>query len=134
MIYGVFAILAGAYTEKWHDHVRIDIFHQHLSKKGKALVSFIIGLLTLMILTLLLTSGYEYAMQSVAMQERSFGSTWTPIIWPVKVMIPVAVLLIMLQVLANTLRELCILLGHPLGACPLADHTTDTRRRSNGGH
>ncbi|GHE20502.1 TRAP transporter small permease subunit [Halomonas urumqiensis] len=131
LTYGVYAILAGAYTEKWHGHVRIDIFYQRLSQKGQALVSLLIGVLTLVLLTLLLESAYDFAMQSVAMQERSLRSTWAPIIWPVKVMIPVAVLLIMLQMLANTLRHLCTLLGHPVDSDPSA---TDTRRDSHGEH
>ncbi|MCE8019261.1 TRAP transporter small permease subunit [Halomonas sp. MCCC 1A11036] len=134
LTYGVYAILAGAYTEKWHGHVRIDIFYQRLSAKGKALASFIIGVLTLILLALLLESAYDFAMQSVVMQERSFRSTWAPIIWPVKAMIPVAVLLIMLQLLANTLRHLCTLLGHPVDSVPSAGRATDTRRDSHGEH
>ncbi|MBW6391037.1 TRAP transporter small permease subunit [Billgrantia antri] len=134
LTYGVYAILAGAYTEKWHGHVRIDIFYQRLSTKGQALVSFLIGVLTLILLTLLLESAYDFAMQSVAMQERSFRSTWAPIIWPVKVMIPLAVLLIMLQMLANTLRHLCTLLGHPLETDSSIGQDTDSRGDSHGKH
>lgn len=134
LTYGVYAILAGAYTEKWQGHVRIDIFYQRFSTKGQALISFIIGTLTLILLSLLLKSAYDFAMQSVAMQERSFRSTWAPIIWPVKVMIPVAVLLIMMQMLANTLRHLCAFLGHPLDPEPLSDHTVDVTGDSHGKH
>lgn len=134
LTYGVYAILAGAYTEKWQGHVRIDIFYQRLSPKAQAFIFLIIGILSLILLSLLLQSAYEFAMQSVAMQERSFRSTWAPIIWPVKVMIPVAVLLIMMQMLANTLRHLCTLLGHPLDADPLTHQATDTERDLHGKH
>lgn len=114
LTYGVYAILAGAYTEKWHGHVRIDIFYHRLSAKGQALISLLIGGLALALLALLLSSAYEFAMQSYAINERSFRSTWAPIIWPVKTMIPVAIALVMLQMLANLARHLCTLLGHPL--------------------
>ncbi|MFI8749987.1 TRAP transporter small permease subunit [Vreelandella lionensis] len=134
LTYGVYAILAGAYTEKWNGHVRIDIFYQRLSPKGQALVSFVIGVLTLILLALLLTSAYDFGMQSMAMQERSYRSTWAPYIWPVKVMIPVAVFLIMLQMLANTLRHLCTVLGNPLDSDPSTGHSTNTRGDSHGQH
>lgn len=132
MAYGTYAILAGAYTEKWHGHVRIDIFYQRLSEKGRALSSLIIGILVLTLLALLLHSSYEYAMQSVAMQERSFRSTWAPVIWPLKVMIPVAVFLIMLQMLANTLRHLCTVLGHPVDSVLSPLSAADSKGDSHG--
>ena len=133
MTYGVYAILAGAYTEKWQGHVRIDIFYQHLSAKGKALISLCIGLFALSILGLLFKSAAEFALQSIVIQERSFRSTWAPIIWPVKAMIPVAVALLMLQMLANTTRHLCTLLGHPVERDGAANDT-DTREDSHGEH
>lgn len=134
MTYGVYAIMAGAYTEKWHGHVRIDIFYQRLPEKGKALVSLCIGVLSLVILALLLKSAYEFAMQSIAIQERSFRSTWAPIIWPVKAMIPVSVALLMLQMLANTARHLCTLLGHPMEGDGGGSKATDTQEDSHGKH
>ncbi|RUA23104.1 TRAP transporter small permease subunit [Billgrantia gudaonensis] len=67
----MYAILAGAYTEKWHGHVRIDIFYQRLPDRYKALLSLIIGILTLLLLGLLLESAYHFGMQSLAIEERS---------------------------------------------------------------
>lgn len=134
LTYGIYAILAGAYTEKWHGHVRIDIFSQRLTSRGQALMSLITNLLALALLALLLNSAYEFAMQSVAIEERSFRSTWAPIIWPVKLMIPVAVLLIMLQIFANALRQLCTLLGQPVDTDTSSATTNDNSRNAHGQH
>lgn len=134
LTYGVYAILAGAYTEKWHGHVRIDIFSQRLSPRHQALLSMVINLLVIVLLALLLRSAFEFAMQSVAIQERSFRSTWAPIIWPFKVMIPVAVLLIMLQMLANAARHLCTVLGHPVASEGAARHASERREDTDGKH
>ncbi|WP_048305794.1 TRAP transporter small permease subunit [Halomonas sp. PR-M31] len=114
LMYGTYAILAGFYTEKWQGHVRTDIIYQHFPPRLKALVSMLIGIAVITLLLVVLKGAVDFAWMSFEIREQSFRSTWAPIIWPVKLMIPVAIILIILQMLASIGRHLCAVLGAPM--------------------
>ena len=54
--------------------------------------------------------GAEFALDSVLEGERS-GSAWNPPIYPVKLVIPLGVLLMLLQGLAQLVHDVLFLLG-----------------------
>lgn len=121
LLFGMYAILAGIYTEKWRGHVRIDILSRLLPERVRAGLAVVLGLAAVGVLIIVLAGTVEYAWASWEIGERSYKSAWSPPIWPVKATIPLAILGIMLQMLANIARELCVALDSPMAEETAAD-------------
>ncbi|MBE0613021.1 MAG: TRAP transporter small permease subunit [Burkholderiales bacterium] len=98
-------LLSGGYALLYHRHVRIDLVHERFSPKARArldLVTFVFFLLYVGTLTWV---GGQMAWDSFSQSETT-GTPWNPLIWPVKLAIPLAGLLLLLQGVANLLREI----------------------------
>ena len=100
MVFGAMVILSGAYTLRHHGHVNMDLFYSAMSKRGKALMDIITFPLFLIFLIALLWHGWEFAIRSYAGGEVSI-SDWRPLLWPIKIVLPIGVFLLLLQGLAN---------------------------------
>jgi TRAP-type mannitol/chloroaromatic compound transport system permease small subunit len=105
MVFGALTILSGAYTLKEKAHVNMDLFHMRLSDRGKAIVDVITFPFFLLFACVLLWLGWDFAVRSVMLFEKSI-SNWHPPIWPVKLMIPLGALLLLLQGLAKFMTDL----------------------------
>lgn len=115
MLYGTFCVLAGVYTHKHNGHVRSEVIYHLFPKRGRAFLDVITGLFGLVIFGVFFVVVFEFAADSWASGERSSKSTWAPIIYPFKTVLPVAVALMWLQSLANLIRDICVAfnLGSP---------------------
>lgn len=111
MLYGAFCMLAGAYTLRHHGHVRSEVIYGNLSKRARAVCDLVIYTLSLVVLAVFLKLAIEFAAHSWSVQEYSNKSVWQPYIYPIKTVIPVAVALLTLQVIAEWLRSLLITFG-----------------------
>lgn len=112
MIGGTFFLLGEAWTLRDKKHVRIDIFSSRFSPKGRAIIDIILYL----VLFFPLWGGILYALVpyvlfSWDMGEKSMQGYWQPIIYPFKTVMPIGVLLILLQGVAELLRNVVIVLG-----------------------
>lgn len=108
MLYGTFCVLAGVYTHKHYGHVRSEVVYHLFPLRGRAFLDVITGLFGLVIFGIFFVVVFEFAADSWAAGERSSKSTWAPIIYPFKTVLPIAVALMWLQSLANLIRDFCI--------------------------
>ncbi|WP_022954099.1 TRAP transporter small permease subunit [Leucothrix mucor] len=108
MLYGTFCVLAGVYTHKHYGHVRSEVVYHLFSLRGRAFLDVITGTFGLVIFGIFFVVVVEFAADSWAAGERSSKSTWAPIIYPFKTVLPIAVALLWLQSLANLIRDFCI--------------------------
>ena len=108
MLFGAYAILAGGYIMLTGGHVNVDILYSRLSKKTKATLDIFTSLLFFLFCGMLLIYGGSLAWDSLARFEHS-QSAWNPPLYPAKLMIPLAALLLMLQGLAKLIRDILIL-------------------------
>ncbi len=104
-LFAVYYVLLGAYTLRQKGHVNIDVFYNHFSTRGRAILDLVTSVLFFLFCGLLLWKGLDFAMTSVGMLERD-NSVFNAPIYPVKVMLPVGALLLVLQGLANFIRNL----------------------------
>ncbi len=111
MLYGSFCILAGAYTLKEQAHVRSDVLYSHFGPKLKGLCDSFGLLLTIACMAVFFNLSLEFALESWAQKEFSARSTWQPPLYPFKSAIPIAVGLMILQLLAELVRSLVQLTG-----------------------
>ena len=108
MLFGSYAILAGGYILYTGGHVNVDILYSHLSKKSKAALDIFTSNLFFLFCGMLLIYGGSLAWDSLARFEHS-QSAWNPPLYPAKLMIPLAALLLLMQGLAKLIRDILIL-------------------------
>jgi TRAP-type mannitol/chloroaromatic compound transport system permease small subunit len=108
ILYGSMFMMAGAYTLSRGGHVRADIFYRRWSPRNQArlelflyFIFFFPGVLALIF------AGWEYGSESMRIKEVSVNSPAGVPIWPLKMLIPVAGVLLALQGVAEILR--CVL-------------------------
>lgn len=116
MLYGTHFMLGAAYTLHRGGHIRTDIFYQNWSIRRRGIVDAILYLLLFFPgILLFFWMGLQEALQSWDIREVSDASPWRPIIYPFKAMIPLALLLLLIQGVAEFLKSFhAALTGRPL--------------------
>lgn len=102
-----FMILAG-HALLHNSHVSVDVFYSTFGERTKAFVDVLTYLIFFFpFVSILLYFGIKYAASSWAIKETS-GSVFSPPLYPLKTVIPVAALMLLLQGLAIFIRRLNI--------------------------
>lgn len=110
LIFGAYAVIAGGYLLVERAHVNVDIIYGKFSRERKAVVDLATSFLFFLFLSVLIWQGVDMAWDSAAKLERS-SSIWNPHIWPVKVIIPVAAMLLLLQGLVRLVSDIRTVMG-----------------------
>lgn len=105
-------LLGGAYSYYYKAHVRVDILYAQCPPRTRALLDVITFFFTFVYLGALIWIGSVYALESIKVLEKT-GSPWNPPVYPLKVAIPLGAALLLLQSVANFVRDLTFLVrGH----------------------
>ena len=110
LIFGAYAVIAGGYLLVERAHVNVDIIYGKFSRVNKAVVDLATSFLFFLFLVVLIWQGVDMAWDSAAKFERS-SSLWNPHIWPVKIVIPVAAVLLLLQGLVRLVSDIRTVMG-----------------------
>lgn len=105
--------MGGALTLAGDDHVRMDLFYEKLSFRGKARMDLLTAVCLLFYLVVLLygsISSLQYAIQT---DERRF-SMWNPSMIPIKCLMVACILLMVLQGVSLVFKNIAVLRGEPL--------------------
>ncbi len=106
IMYGILFMIASPYCLRDGVHIRTDFLYSRWSDRTKGAVDFFIFLLVYLPVHLVfLKMGWEFFYKSFQMGERIISSPWMPIIWPLKLAIPVGIFLMVLQGLAETIKS-----------------------------
>ncbi len=97
-------MLAGAATLLWKGHVRIDALVERLSLRTQAVIELVTSVFFWLFCGTLLYQGGIMALESVEELETT-GTFWDPPMWPIKLVIPISVVLLMLQGVAKFIRD-----------------------------
>jgi TRAP-type mannitol/chloroaromatic compound transport system permease small subunit len=104
-LFGFYFIIGGAYGVLTKSHVCVDICYKRFPAPLKALVDIVIHPALIFIISLaFMWYGGRLALDSLRILELDYSSPFFPI-YPVKVMIPLAGFLLMLQGIAELLRN-----------------------------
>ena len=112
-LFGVLILFGGAYTYRYDEHVRVDLLIVHLPPRGRAILNLITSFLFFFSFTVLLIFSSQEALNAFAIKEQ-FTSVWSPPVYPLKMLIPLAVFLFILQGVTYVIRDLLIVI-HPEG-------------------
>ena len=110
LIFGAYAVIAGGYLLVERAHVNVDIIYGKFSRANKAVVDLATSFLFFLFLAVLIWQGVDMAWDSAAKFERS-SSLWNPHIWPVKVVIPIAAVLLLLQGFVRLASDIRTVMG-----------------------
>ena len=127
LVFGFYAVIGGGWLLTERAHVNVDIFYGRFSVRKKALVDVCTSFLFFLFIGVLLWQGSSMAWESAAKLETS-QSIWNPPVWPIKIAIPVAGLLVLLQGLVRLLSDVRTLMGLP------NDDETFGRQADDVGH
>ena len=107
ILYGAFFLLGAAFTLLVGGHVRIDVFYSRFSPRGRAIIDLVCYLVFFFpVMAILLHKGIDFAQSSWEFGEGSAFSAWKPAIYPYKTVFPVAIFLLLIQGVAEFLRNL----------------------------
>jgi TRAP-type mannitol/chloroaromatic compound transport system permease small subunit len=101
---GVVYVVGGAYTHLKDRHVKMDVLYVRLSPRIQSLLDLITFPGFFVFCGILLWVGGVRGWESFLMGETLF-TPFRPIVWPVRLMIPLGGLLIILQGLAKAVRD-----------------------------
>lgn len=113
LLYGVLFLMAGAYTLSVSAHVRGDILYGFLRPRTQAALDLVLYLLFFFPGIFALTwAGYDFAAESLRILERSSTASDGPPAYPLKIAIPVAGSLLIIQGIAEVARcGICLARG-----------------------
>jgi TRAP-type mannitol/chloroaromatic compound transport system permease small subunit len=107
MLYGTIFMLGSAYALHKGAHIRTDFFFEKWSIRTKGMIDSIAFLVFFFpsIFVFFLVSGQEgwYAM---LIGETSEQTPWRPILWPFKLVVPLACLLLLVQGISETIKSI----------------------------
>jgi TRAP-type mannitol/chloroaromatic compound transport system permease small subunit len=124
LLFGVYAVLSGAYIMAHGGHVNVDILYSRLSVRARAVLDTVTSFLFLVFVGALLYFGSAMAWESISFWEHS-QSAWNPPIWPIKLAIPIGAALLLVQGLVKLLRDAMVAFGIKPPALPLDDHSVE---------
>lgn len=105
-------MLGAAYTFKEDEHVRVDVFYREFSAFKKAWVNFLGGLFFLLPVTLFtFYISLDYIFASWEVLETSSQSGGLPFIYLLKTLIPIMMISLIIQGIADIIRNLGFILG-----------------------
>ena len=106
-------LLGGPYSLQMDSHVRMDLLYGSWTDRTKTWVDAITILFLIFYLFWLLYGGYSSTQYAIKYGERSYSS-WRPYMWPIKVVMTFGVLLMLLQAIAEFLKDIAKLKGEEI--------------------
>jgi TRAP-type mannitol/chloroaromatic compound transport system permease small subunit len=107
MLYGAHFMLGAAYTLLKGGHIRTDIFYQNWSTRTQGWVDFLLYLFLFFPgMFFFFWMGSHEGLHSLQIWERSDASPWRPVVWPLKMVLPVTALLILVQGVSESIKSL----------------------------
>jgi len=108
-IFGAYVVLGGGYTYLTGGHVNVDIIWGRLSLRGRALLDVLTSGFAFLYLGVLFWVSLQITINSWEVGETTM-SHWKPIYYPLRTTLPVACFLFLMQVLAQLIRNIAIVI------------------------
>lgn len=106
-LFGSLSLMGGAYCLRYKIHVNVSFLPNRLSTKGKAILEIVTSPIIIFFCVCLLMKGAEFAWGTIINYEHS-GTVWNPPYWPYAMVLPLSVLLLLAQLLADLANNIII--------------------------
>ena len=104
MLYGAHFVIGGAYALQKGAFVNVEAFYMRFSRRTQAILDLCTWTMFYIFVGVLLWKSLPWAWESFKVSEFS-DSTWGPYVWPVKMTIPFASFLMLLQGMTKTIKD-----------------------------
>lgn len=105
ILFGFYFLLGGSYTLRHDGHVRVDVLTRLLSPRASRILNIFAMVVAIFFLAAMFWISGRQAMIGIQYMERA-DSAWRPYIFPVLTAAPVAAALMILQALAQIVRDI----------------------------
>jgi TRAP-type mannitol/chloroaromatic compound transport system permease small subunit len=107
MLYGTIFMLGAAYALHQGAHIRTDFFFERWSARTRGVIDSVayLGFFFPSLIVFLAVSWQE-GWYAFTINEVSEQTPWRPILWPLKMVIPLTCLLLLVQGLSETIKSL----------------------------
>lgn len=112
-ILSAYYLLGGAYATQQGAHVRMDLFYGRMTPRKRAQVDAFTILFVIFYLGVLLWGAVSSTQYSIVYNQKNY-TAWSPVLWPVKVVMTIAIFLMLLQFVANFFRDIAEARGKPI--------------------
>jgi TRAP-type mannitol/chloroaromatic compound transport system permease small subunit len=113
LMFSAVFLLAAPWTLSSNEHIRIDIVNQRLSRRARDWIDIAGTVLFLMpVAFVLLWTSLPFALTSLAQREGSSNAGGLPQ-WPLKMLIPLAFALLLVQAVSELIKKVASLRGIP---------------------
>lgn len=106
-------LLGGAYSLQRGAHVRMDLFYTRFSPRGRAIIDAVTILAVIFFLVVLLWGALSSTQYALQYNQKNYSS-WSPVLWPVKVAMTAGIIFMLLQVIAQFFRDVAEAIGRPI--------------------
>ena len=107
MLYGALFMLGAAFALRRGAHIRTDMLWEAFSDRTKGMIdslAFVLFFLpTMAVLFFISVDDFFY---SVSINERSSSGAWTPVLWPLRGVIPLTAFMLFLQGISELMKSL----------------------------
>ena len=103
--FGVYIAILGAYALLHGRHIKMDLLYSRWSPRTQSIVDIITSVFFFLFYATLIWKGWEYFYEAWQFNETTMTS-WRPVVYPVKLFIPVSAFLIILSGVAKLIRDL----------------------------
>lgn len=102
---GLLYLLGGAWTLLQDGHVRVDILHSRFKPRTRAFVDCLTYFAFVLYISVMIWATAKYTYQSCCLLETTM-TPWDPPLWPMKIAMLLALILLFLQQTAKFVRDL----------------------------
>jgi TRAP-type mannitol/chloroaromatic compound transport system permease small subunit len=106
-------LLGGPYSLQLNGHVRMDLLYTQLSPQKRALTDAITILFVTFYLVVLFLGGLSATDYAIVYQQRNYSS-WSPLLWPIKVVMTIGIFLMLLQTISIFFKDVAEARGKPI--------------------
>ncbi len=108
LMFGMQYLIAGGFCLRENAHVRVDVIYSQLSQRTQAMIDVITSVFFFIFVLTLLVTGWIFFHDAYQIGEVSF-TEWGIQYWPIKFALPAGALLLMLQGIAQLLKDIAVL-------------------------
>jgi TRAP-type mannitol/chloroaromatic compound transport system permease small subunit len=112
-VMAAYYMLGGGYSLQDDSHVRMDLLYSRWSNRTRAAVDAVTILALFFYLGMLLWGAVSSTEYAFFYNETSYSS-WSPYMWPIKVVMCIGIVLIILQATATFFRNIAVARGEEL--------------------
>jgi TRAP-type mannitol/chloroaromatic compound transport system permease small subunit len=112
-VLSAYYLLGGAYAWQQGAHVRMDLLYGRWTPRRKAMVDGITVLFVIFYLVVLFAGGISSTNYAIVYKQQNY-SAWAPVLWPIKLVMTVAIFLVLLQAISSFFKDIAELRGRPI--------------------